>query len=105
MSVYGDWQAATISAGEYESSAIDLGRDYDHLSMEIPEMDDACKLYLKVAETLAGTYYELDKDSMDEDELFNRADVYRLGGWRYVKVVITDTQPNDKAIRVRGMRY
>ncbi len=104
MSVYGVPKAATISANGTTTSAIDLGREYDHLSMQIPPMD-ACKLYLQVSETLGGTYYDLDKDAMTEEETFNRADVFRLGGWRYIKVVASKPQTAQRLIRVFGMRY
>lgn len=104
MSVYGTWTATTIGAGASSSAAVDVGRDYDYLSVEIPEMD-SCKLYLKVAEVLGGTYYDLGKETTTDEETFNRADVWRLGGWRYIKVVATASQVEERLIRVRGMRY
>ena len=104
MSVHGKPIAATIVQGGTSSSAIDLLREYDFLSMEIPAMD-ACKIHLQVAETLGGTYYDLDKDAMDFEETFNRADVFRLGGWRYLKVVASKPQTAQRLIRVFGMRY
>lgn len=104
MSVYGEWKAATISSGASISSEVDLGRDYDYLSVEIPGMD-VCKLYLQVAEISGGTFYDLGKDTTTNEEQFNRADVWRVGGWRYVKVVATKTQNAERLIRIRGMRY
>lgn len=104
MSVYGGWKAATIAAGATTSSAIDLGREYDFLSLQIPAMD-SCKLYLQVAEINGGTYYDLDKDAMEVEETFNRADVFRLGGWRFVKVVASRVQTAQRLIRCCGMRY
>lgn len=104
MSIYGSWVSATILAGASSSSAVDVGRDYDYLSVELPGMT-ACKLYLKVAETLAGTYYDLGKDTTTDLENFGRADVWRLGGWRWIKVVSTVAQEGEVLIRVRGMRY
>ena len=104
MSVYGTPKAATIPAGELTSAAIDLGREYDYLSVQIPSMD-LCKLYLQVAEKIGDTYYDLGKDTTTEEESFNHADVWRLGGWRFVKVATTKTQTADSLIRVFGMRY
>ena len=104
MSVYGAWTATTIASGGTSSSAVDIGRDYDYLSVEIPEMT-ACKLYLKVAETLTGTYYDLGKETTTPEGTFNRADVWRAGGWRYIKVCATVGQGAERLIRVRGMRY
>ncbi len=104
MSIYGNWIAATIPAGGSSSSAIDLGSKYDYLPMNIPPLD-SCKLYLQVAEVLAGPYYDLDKEGMEEESTFGRADVYRLGGWQYVKVVTSKRQSQQRLIRISGMRY
>ena len=104
MSVYGQWLVATISAGAKSSSAIDLGKEYDYLSIQIPAMD-ACRLYLQVAEKIGDTYYDLDNDTTVNDETFNRADVFRLGGWRFIKVVASKVQTSAVLIRVAGMRY
>ena len=103
MPIYGEWQAATISSSESESSAIDLGRDYDFLSVQIPVMDE-CNLSLRVAEQLAGTYYELGKDKATDEETFNRGAIWILGGWRFIKVIASKAQSADRLIRVRGMR-
>jgi len=103
MSVYGEWKNAVIPAGSSITSAIDLAREYDYLSVIIPGMD-ACKLQLQVAETLGGTYYDLGNASTDE-EAFNRADVWRLGGYRYIKIKASKVQDNAVAIRCCGMRY
>jgi hypothetical protein len=127
MSVYGDWVAATIASGAAESAAIDLGRDYDYLSIQIPEMNGG-NIYLKVAETTGGTYYtlggdgislyemtafkkspvgedETEDDAKEDYESFNRADSIRLGGWRFIKVCADELQGAERLIRVRGMRY
>ena len=104
MSIYGKWVAATIASGAMVSSAIDLGREYDYLSIQIPEMD-TCQMYLQVAEITGGTYYDLGMDSTTSNEGFNHADVWRLGGWRFIKVACTTPQTAERLVRVCGMRY
>lgn len=127
MSIYGTWMAATIGSGELISAAVDLGRDYDWVSIQIPVMNGSL-LHLRVAETLDGTYYDLGGDEItlyemtafkntpigEDDteeskrvdaEVFNRGDSIRLGGWRYIKVCCTTEQSDERLIRVRGMRY
>ena len=104
MSVYGEFRAATITAGATSSAAIDLGRPYDYLSVILPSMT-ACKLRLQVSETVGGTYYDLGKDVSTDEETYGRADVWRLGGYQFVKVVSSRTQVTSTLIRVRGMRY
>jgi len=127
MSVYGSWIAATIASGGVESSAVDLGRDYDWVSIQIPVMNGG-QIYLKAAEITGGTYYNLGgdettlhemtafkakpveeeytaEDIKEDAEVYNRADSLRLGGWRFVKVCCTSPQSAERLIRVRGMRY
>ena len=104
MSIYGQWVAATIDSGETSTAAIDLGRPYDFLSVEVPTMD-TCSLSLKVAEKVGGTYYPLGLDSETNEETFNRADVWRLGGWQFIKIVASAPQSAERLIRVCGMRY
>jgi len=103
MSVYGEWKDVTISANGNTTSAIDLGREYDYLSVIIPSMR-ACKLQLQVAEKVGETYYDLGNATTDE-EGFNRADVWRLGGYRFIKIKSSVAQPNAVTIRCCGMRY
>ena len=104
MSIYGRWKAATIAASGSKSSIVDLTRSYDRLTLEIPLMGE-CKLSLEVSEDLDGPYYELGKDTTTDLETFNRADVWQLGGWRYIKVVSSAQQSAERLIRVRGMAY
>lgn len=104
MSVYGEWETASISANQNESAVVDLGRDYDFVSLQIPSIT-ACKLHLKVAEREGGSFYDLGKDTTTNEESFNRADVWRLGGWRFIKIVSSVVQPSAVSIKIRGMRY
>ena len=125
MSLYGQWQTATISSGGMESAVVDLGRDYDYLTMAIPEMTN-CIMYLKVSEITGGTYYKLgretidtadmsifkkevrledDDEDVDNSSMYNHAETLRLGGWRFVKVCTEEPQSAERSIRVRGMRY
>lgn len=104
MSVYGEWRAAPIAASASKSDAIDLGREYDYLSVQLPTMEK-CKLHLEVAERVGGTYYKLGNDVSTDEETYGRADVWRLGGFRFIKVVSSRPQSSTVAIRICGMRY
>ncbi len=55
MTIYGSWKAATIAAAATSSAAIDLGRSYDFLEIEIPTITQA-QLYLQVARKADSTY-------------------------------------------------
>ena len=104
MSRYGQWVATTISAGGSKSTAIDLGIEYDNLSVTIPPMDE-CKMYLQVAELLAGPYQDLGKETTTDLETFDRGAAWTLGGFRYIKVCSTEPQTAQRLVRVKGMRY
>jgi len=104
MSRYGQWVTATIAVGASESSAIDLGIEYDNLSVRIPRMDK-CKMYLQVAEVLAGPYQDLGRETTTDLETFDRGAAWILGGFRYIKVCSTEPQMAERLIRVKGMRY
>lgn len=104
MSRYGQWRAATIAAGASKSDAIDLGIEYDNLSVRIPPMDE-CKMYMQVAEVLAGPYQDLGKETTTELETFDRGAAWTLGGFRYIKVCSTETQTAARLVRIKGMRY
>lgn len=104
MSIFGNWIAATIAAGASSSAEIDLLSDYDYLCLQIPSMNK-CKLYIQVAETSGGTFYDLGEGTTTDEEIFNRAAIWLLGGWRYIKIRATTGQQVARLIRVRGMRY
>ncbi len=104
MSYYGEWKTATIAVGANSSAAVDLGRRYDYLSVQIPAMD-TCKLHLQVAELLDSTYYDLGKETTTNEEAFNRADTWRIGNWRYIKVVSSSPQTGERLIKVAGVSY
>ena len=103
MTYYGQFVDATIAAGGTESAAVDLGREYDFLSLIIPALD-SCKLSLKVSNQLTGTYYPLGDDKSTEEETFNRAAIWMLGGWRFIKIVSTQKQSHSVTIKAQGGR-
>ena len=106
MATYGSWIDAIISAGALDTGEVDLRNQYDYLNLLIPSMD-SCKLSLKMAEKTTaqgGTYYELGQGITTEDETFNRADVWRLGGFQYIIIVASKPQSASRTIRIRGWR-
>jgi len=104
MSIYGEWETATIATAAKESSEVDLGRDYDLIELLIPGLSDACKLSLKVSNRAGGTFYSLGKDVTTDEEAFGRSDVWKLGGFRHIKIVSSKKQTAACAIKVRGTR-
>lgn len=102
MSIYGQWLAATIPINTVTSAAVDLGRKYDLLAIQIPTVT-SCTLKLTVSEILGGTYDDLGEGVTTDTTTGSYFDVWKLGGWRYIKVVSSATQLAERLIRVQGM--
>lgn len=105
MSVYGEWLAATIDSGETSSDAVNLGRDYDFIEVQIPTLDNDTYLKLQTCETKTGTYKDLGNGITTSAGTHNYNDVWGIGGWQFIKVVADNGQDSERKIRVRGMRY
>jgi len=102
MGVYGEWKSAAITTTD--SSAVDLGRDYDFLEIQIPTLA-ACTIKIQTAETLTGTYRDLGDGVTTAASTHNYHDVFKLGGYQFIKVIASADQTTERAIKVRGMRY
>ena len=103
MSIYGEWKAATIASGGTSSAEVDLGRDYNYLEIQIPSLT-SCTLKIQVAEKTGGPFYDLGDGVTTSPGTHNYADVFRLGGYQFIKVVTSEAQGAQRLIRVRGMR-
>ncbi len=101
MSLPGSWKAATITAGT-SSDEVDLGRDYDFLDIQIPAMT-AGTIKIQVAEKTGGTFRDLGDGITTAMGTHNYHDVFKLGGYQFIKVVSSVSQSGTVLIRVRGM--
>lgn len=100
MSLPGNWIAATIATTT--SDAIDLGRPYDYLDIQIPTAT-SCTIKIQVSEKASGTtWYDLGDGITTAAGTHGYADVFKLGGWQFIKVIPSTTQ-SSLAVRVRGM--
>ena len=104
MSVYGRWLAATIANGQTSSAEVNLGRDYDFLEIQIPTVT-SCTLKATVAELTGGTFRDLGEGVTTNTTTGAYSDVWKLGGYQFIKVVSSAAQGAERLIRVRGMRY
>lgn len=103
MSLPGNWKAATIAQSATSSSEVNLGRDYDFLDIQIPTMD-TCTIKITVAEKTGGTFFDLGDGVTTASGTHNYADVFKLGGYQFIKVVASASQTSaQRLIRVRGM--
>ena len=105
MAEYGNWQVATILAGNTDSGVIDLGRTCDLLGIIIPTLV-SCTIKIEVSETVSGTYYDLGEGITTASGTHSYADEFKLGGYQFIKVVASQTQTTtDRLIRVRGIKH
>jgi len=105
MSIYGAWLAATIAIDGTSSAEVDLGRDYDYLEIQIPTLISGT-VKLQVAEKSGGTFRDLGDGVTTATGTHNYHDVFKLGGYQFIKVVSSAQQTTtERLIRVRGMRY
>ena len=105
MSTYGEWKAATITTALATTSAeVDLGRDYDFLEIQIPTIQ-AGTIKIQTTEKTGGTCVDLGNGVTTPASTHNYHDVFKLGGWQFIKVVCSTEQTTQRLIRVRGMRY
>lgn len=104
MSLYGEWRAATIALDGTSSAEVNLGRDYDYLEIQIPTLTSGT-IKLQVAEKTGGTFYDLGDGVTTASGTHNYADVFRLGGYQFIKVVASASQSAQRLIRARGMRF
>lgn len=103
MSVYGEWLAATLT-NSTTSAEVDLGRSYDFLEIIIPTLDTAATIKIQTAEKTGDTAVDLGDGITTASGTHGYHDVFKLGGWQFIKVVASVSQ-TSVAIRVRGMRY
>lgn len=105
MGSIGTWQNATISAGGFKSAEIDLEEDAEFLQLLASSIFGF--LYLEVAEKTeeqGGTYYRLGHNVTTGADGFNRADVWTLGRFRYIRICISEAPKADLTIRIRPWR-
>ncbi len=102
MSLPGQWKAATIANNGTSSDEVDLGRSYDYLDIQIPTVT-SCTLKVQVAEVTGGTFRDLGESLTTQVTTGAYNDVWRLGGYQFIKIVSSATQGAERLIRVRGM--
>lgn len=104
MSLPGSWKAATIASAGTSSAEVNLGRDYDLLDIQIPTITSAT-LKVTVAEKTGGTFRDLGSSVTTDTTTGNYSDVWKLGGYQFIKIVSSASQGAERLIRVRGMAY
>jgi len=100
-SVEGEWYTASIILGGTISSTVDLGDSFMYMRVIIPTLA-SCTIKVQVAETASSTYYDLDEVTTSVGT-HNYATTFKLGGYRFVKLVASAAQTAMISIKVSGL--
>jgi hypothetical protein len=105
MSIYGEWKDALIDVlvDNDLTAEVDLGRDYDYMQIVIPTIDSA-QVSVQVAEKSGGTYQDLGDSVTTDTTTGGYSTVFKIGGWRWIKIKTSAAQTADRTFRVRGSR-
>ena len=101
MSLYGSWKDAVVTSPAVASAAVDLGRDFDFLEIVIPSLT-ACTVGLQVSRDNSN-WDALGDGITTSAGTHDYADVFKLGGWQFIKVTVSVAQ--TATFYVRGMRF
>jgi len=104
MSKYFEEQTATIAASGTTSDEVDLQENCDYARIIIPTIDSAT-VKLTVCGTSGGTFVNLGNSVTTATTTGNYATMFKVGGYRYVKVVVSAAQTTGAvAFKLMGMK-
>ena len=113
MSIFGDWKSCVIAKDGTLSAEVDLGRDYEYLSIFFPTIDSAA-ISIKGSRTTGGTFqpvYITDPATGANVLPISTAGtgginwIVPIGGFRYIKLLAGAGQTTAAVtFYVRGSR-
>ena len=104
MSLYFEEQTATIAQNATTSDEVDLKSTCDFVRVVIPTIDTAT-VKLTVSRTSGGTFVDLGSGMTTASGTGNYATMFKLGGYRYVKVVVSASQTSGEVVfQLMGMK-
>ena len=95
-----DWLTGAIASGQHLSGEIDLGDDYAHINLIIPELTSG-DLTVYTARESGGLFQALDTTFYSGAGQKNT--VAMIGGWRYVKIYSSVAQDAERSFSLRGI--
>ncbi len=93
----------TIATDDTTSAEVDLGADCDLLQVIIPALT-ACTVKVQVAEVTSGTFQDLGSGQTTVSGTGSYSTMFKLGGYRYIKLVTSAAQAANRTFRVRGAK-
>lgn len=104
MSLYFRPVTATIASSGTTSGEVDLGENCDFVRIQIPTIDSST-IKLQVSLTTGGTFQDLGDSVTTATTTGAYSTMFRLGGWRFVKVVTSAAQSSGAVdFELQGMK-
>ena len=96
------WQNTTYVTNSTLSNAIDLGRVYDYIQLDIPAVNN-CTFGIAVSKAAGGTYNTLGAATPSVNVgTGSKQEVFKLGGHQFLKLVSSVVQ-DTPTIYYRGI--
>jgi len=97
------WQTVNIANAGTLSSAVDLGRIYDMIQLDIPAMN-VCSLSITVSKIPGGTYNTLGASSpVVPVNVGSFQEVFKIGGHQFLKIQCDNAQAANRTFYYRGI--
>lgn len=97
----GQWASVAIANGASLSSAIDLGRIYDFIQLDVPAVN-ATSVGIDVSRTAGGTYNALGTTAAVDISAGSKQYVLNIHGHQFLKVNCTNAQGAARTVWYRG---
>jgi len=92
------WRTATIPTGETVSNELDLDDHYENALIIAPDLTTDTTYNVAVSKTSGGTFVNLEGVAPAKQ----KAAVVRIGGARFLKIVVVTAQAEDRDFDILG---
>ena len=104
MSIYvGDFKTGTIAINTTSTDEIDLENSCDYMQIILPALTSGT-IKVQVSDVTGGTFQDLGSSVTTGTTTGSYSTMFRLGGYRFVKIVSSASQAAARSIKVRGMK-
>ncbi len=103
MSLYFPWQTGTIALNGTSTDEIDLQNNCELMQVILPTLTSGT-IKITVSDETGGTFQDLGSSITTPATTGAYSTMFRLGGYRYIKVVSGAAQGAARSIKVRGVK-
>ena len=106
MPIYvGDFKDAviTIATSTTVSAEVDLENNCDLMQIIIPALT-SCAVSVQVSDVTGGTFQALGSSQTTVTGTGSYSTMFKLGGYRFIKIVCSAAQAANRTFKVRGVK-